>query len=134
MPLVRIDVIEGRTPENLRALADCVHRAMVEAFAAPERDRYQVIQEHRPEHLIILDTGLGIERSDQVVLIQVTEQGRDEAQKAALYARLAELLEQQGVARPDDVVVSVVENTRADWSFGFGRAQFLTGELTFGQR
>ena len=129
MPLVRIDVIEGRTPEKLRELADCVHQAMVEAFAAPERDRYQVIQEHRPEHLILLDTGLGIERTDQVVLIQITEQGRNEAQKTALYARLAELLEQHRAARPNDVIVSVVENTRADWSFGFGRAQLLTGEL-----
>jgi phenylpyruvate tautomerase PptA (4-oxalocrotonate tautomerase family) len=128
MPLVRIDVIEGRTPEKLRALADCVHQALVEAFAAPERDRYQVIQEHRPEHLILLDTGLGIERSEQVVLVQITEQGRNEAQKAALYARLAELLGQQGIARTD-VIVSVVENTRADWSFGLGRAQLLTGEL-----
>jgi phenylpyruvate tautomerase PptA (4-oxalocrotonate tautomerase family) len=129
MPLVRIDVIEGRAPEQLRALADCVHQALVEVFAAPERDRYQVIQEHRPEHLIVLDTGLGIERSDRVVLVEVTQQGRDDAQKTALYARLAELLEQRGLARADDLVVSVVENTRADWSFGRGRAQFLTGEL-----
>jgi hypothetical protein len=52
-----------------------------------------------------------------------------EAQKTALYARLAELLEQHRVARPNDVIVSVVENTRTDWSFGFGRAQLLTGEL-----
>lgn len=129
MPLARIDVIEGRTSEELRTLADCVQQALVETFAAPERDRYQVIQEHSPEHLIVLDTGLGIERSDQVVVVQITEQGRDDAQKRALYGRLAELLEQRGVARKDDVVVSVVENTRADWSFGFGRAQFLTGEL-----
>jgi phenylpyruvate tautomerase PptA (4-oxalocrotonate tautomerase family) len=129
MPLVRIDVVEGRTPEELRTLADWVHQALIEAFAAPERDRYQVIQEHRPEQLIVLDTGLGIERSDRVVLVQITEQGRDEAQKTALYARLAELLEERGVAGRDDVVVSVVENTPADWSFGFGRAQFLTAEL-----
>jgi phenylpyruvate tautomerase PptA (4-oxalocrotonate tautomerase family) len=129
VPLVRIDVMEGRTPEELRLLADCVHQALIETFAAPERDRYQVIQEHRPEHMILLDTGLGIERSDKVVLIQITEQGRDEMQKTALYARLAELFEQRGVAGSDDLVVAVTENTRADWSFGLGRAQFLTGEL-----
>ena len=129
MPLVRIDVVEGRSPDELRTLADCVHEALVEAFAAPERDRYQIIQEHRSEQLIVLDTGLGIERSEEVVVVQVTEQGRDQEQKTAFYARLVELLEQRGVARPDDVIVSIVESTRADWSFGFGRAQFLTGEL-----
>jgi phenylpyruvate tautomerase PptA (4-oxalocrotonate tautomerase family) len=129
VPLVTIDVIEGRTPEELRLLADCVHQALVETFAAPERDRYQVIREHSAEHLILLDTGLGIERSDKVVLVQITQQGRDDAQKTALYARLAELFEQRDVAGPNDLIVSVTENTRADWSFGFGRAQFLTGEL-----
>jgi len=129
MPLVRIDVVEGRTPEQLRGLADCVHQALVEAFAAPELYRYQVIHQHPAEQLIVLDTGLGIERSDGIVLVQITEQGRDVAQKTALYARLAELLEQRGHTRPGDLVVSLVESTRADWSFGFGRAQFLTGEL-----
>ena len=61
--------------------------------------------------------------------MQITQQGRNEEQKKALYARLAELLEERGVGRADDVVVSISENTRADWSFGRGRAQFLTGEL-----
>jgi phenylpyruvate tautomerase PptA (4-oxalocrotonate tautomerase family) len=130
MPLVRIDVIEGRTPEELQSLADCIHQAVLEAFAAPERDRYQVIQQHRREHLIVLDTGLGIERTDRVVLVQITSQAREASEKTELYARLAELLEQRGVAAASDVVVSVVENTQVDWSFGFGRAQFLTGELS----
>src|SRR5215210_5504032 len=124
MPLARIDIVQGRAPQELRTLADCVHQALVETFAAPERDRYQIIQEHRREHLIVLDTGLGIERSDQLVVVQVAEQGRDQAQKTALYGRLAELLEASGVGRAEDLVVSVVENTQADWSFGYGRAQF----------
>ena len=54
---------------------------------------------------------------------------RTDAQKTALYARLAQLLDEQDIVRPSDLVVSIVENTRADWSFGFGRAQFVTGEL-----
>jgi hypothetical protein len=28
-----------------------------------------------------------------------------------------------------DIVVSITSNSDADWSFGYGRAQFLTGEL-----
>jgi phenylpyruvate tautomerase PptA (4-oxalocrotonate tautomerase family) len=79
--------------------------------------------------LILLDTGLGIERSDGVILIEITQQGRDETQKQALYRRLAELLSERDHARPEDLIVAVSENGRADWSFGFGRAQFLTGEL-----
>ena len=30
---------------------------------------------------------------------------------------------------PEDIMVSCIENNDGDWSFGFGRAQFLTGEL-----
>ena len=61
--------------------------------------------------------------------MQITQQSGKEEQKKALYARLAELLEERGVGRADDLVVSISENTRADWSFCRGRAQFLTGEL-----
>lgn len=129
MPLVRIDLVRGRTPEQLRALADTVQEVMLDVFAAPPGDRYQVIHQHDPDEMIIEDTGLGIERSDGVTVVQVTQQGRDRAQKEALYAALAERLGDRGLVEPRDLVVSVVENTRDDWSFGHGRAQFLTGEL-----
>jgi phenylpyruvate tautomerase PptA (4-oxalocrotonate tautomerase family) len=129
VPLVKIHLVEGRDPAEVRALADTVHEVLVETFAAPERDRYQIIHEHPRASLILLDTGLGIERSDGVILIEITQQGRDETQKQALYARLAELLSERGQARPEDLIVAVTENRAADWSFGFGRAQFLSGEL-----
>ena len=129
MPLVRIDVVEGRTDDELRRLADTVQDVMVEHFAAPERDRYQVVHEHRPGRIIALDTGLGFERTDRVVVVQVTQQGRGEAQKKALYAALAHRLQAECGLAPTDLVVSVVENTPADWSFGLGRAQFLEGDL-----
>jgi phenylpyruvate tautomerase PptA (4-oxalocrotonate tautomerase family) len=129
MPLVRIDVIEGRSDEEIKALADAVQEVMMEVFAAPARDRYQVIHEHPQGRLIAEDTGLGLQRTDRVVIIQVTEQGRSDAQKKALYAALARSLESRAGIRPSDLVVSVVANTAADWSFGLGRAQFLEGDL-----
>lgn len=129
MPLVRIDIVEGRTDEQIRLLADTVQDCMLDVFAAPPGDRYQVVTEHRPGRLFVEDTGLGIERSDAVVVIQVTQQGRDRDQKQALYAALAERLAQRTGLRPEDLVVSVVRNEPEDWSFGHGRAQFLTGEL-----
>jgi phenylpyruvate tautomerase PptA (4-oxalocrotonate tautomerase family) len=129
MPLVRIDIIEGRSEAEIRALADVVQEVMLDVFAAPARDRYQVIHEHRPGRIIAEDTGLGFVRTDGVVIIQVTQQGRDEAQKQALYAALAERLEAEAGVKPTDLIVSIVANTPADWSFGLGRAQFLQGDL-----
>ena len=130
MPLVRIDVIEGRrTPEELRRLADAVQEVVLDVFAAPPRDRYQVITEHRPGQLICEDTGLGIERTDDLVVLQVFQQGRSEEQKRALYAGLCRRLGEVTGLPAGDLVVSVMVNTREDWSFGLGRAQFLEGDL-----
>ncbi|MDQ1675276.1 MAG: hypothetical protein QOC93_420 [Actinomycetota bacterium] len=130
MPLVRIDVIEGRrTPEQLRRLADTIQEVMLDVFAAPPRDRYQVLTEHRPGQLICEDTGLGLERTDDLVVLQVFQQGRSEEQKRALYAGLARRLEEATGLAPSDLIVSVIGNSREDWSFGLGRAQFLEGDL-----
>ena len=130
MPLVRIDVVEGRrSPEELRLLADTVQEVLLDVFAAPPRDRYQVITEHRAGQLICEDTGLGIERSEDLVVLQVFQQGRSDEQKRALYAGLSRRLGEVTALAPGDLVVSVVGATRADWSFGLGRAQFLDGDL-----
>jgi phenylpyruvate tautomerase PptA (4-oxalocrotonate tautomerase family) len=129
MPLVRIDLVAGRTEAEIRTLADVVQDVMLEVFAAPERDRYQIIQEHPPGRILVEDTGLGLERTDGVVVIQVTQQGRDEDQKRALYRALAQQLEERAGVKPTDLIVSIVASTPADWSFGLGRAQFLEGDL-----
>lgn len=129
MPLLRFDLMEGREPSELKALLDAAHRAVLEAFDVPARDRYQIVHEHKPGHMIVEDTGLGIERTDKVVLVHVTSRPRAREQKEAFYRLLCEeLMVSCGIA-PSDIVVSIVENTDADWSFGNGRAQFLTGEL-----
>jgi phenylpyruvate tautomerase PptA (4-oxalocrotonate tautomerase family) len=129
MPLVRIDLYEGRPNAELTVIADTVQECMLDVFAAPERDRYQIITEHRPGLMYLEDTGLGIERSDRVIVIQVTQQGRSAEQKQALYAALAHRLAEKTDLRPADLIVSVIENQREDWSFGYGRAQFITGDL-----
>ena len=128
-PLIRIDVIEGRSEAEIKAPLDAVHRAVVAAFKVPERDRYQILQEHPRSHMIIEDTGLNIPRTDKVVVVQVVSRPRTQEKKEAFYRLLTEELEKACGISPADVVVSIVENTDADWSFGHGRAQFLTGEL-----
>ena len=129
MPLVRIDVQQGRTPAELRQIADTVQDVMLEVFAAPPRDRYQIITEHPVGQIIAEDTGLGYERTDGVTVIQIFQQGRSAAQKQAAYEQLAKRLEAECGVRPEDLIVSVVSNKLPDWSFGLGRAQFLDGSL-----
>lgn len=129
MPLVRIDLTQGRDAEAVRAVADGIHRAIVDTYGIPERDRFQVITEHPAQHIIAQDAGLGFDRSEGVVVIHIfTQRGRTQQAKQRLYARIAAELERVGVAG-EDIFIGYTENGAEDWSFGFGRAQYLTGEL-----
>jgi phenylpyruvate tautomerase PptA (4-oxalocrotonate tautomerase family) len=129
MPLLRFDLIEGRTDDEIKTLLDAAHRAMLAAFKVPERDRYQIVQEHKPGRMIVEDTGLGIDRTDKIVVVQVVSRPRTREMKEAFYRLLCEELERSCGIAPSDVMVSIVENTDEDWSFGLGRGQFLTGAL-----
>jgi phenylpyruvate tautomerase PptA (4-oxalocrotonate tautomerase family) len=129
MPLVHIDLVEGRSDEQLAALAETVYEVEREVFAAPEDDRYIIITEHKPGRMFLGSTGLGYRRSSEAMVIQITEQNRNRDQKEALYRSLTERLRDTIGLRPEDLIVSVVASKLEDWSFGLGRAQFLTGEL-----
>lgn len=129
MPLMRIDVVEGRGADQIRAISEAVHTAMLAAFKVPERDLYQIISEHKPAHLVMQDTGLDIPRTDNRVMIQVITRPRPREQKQTFYRLVCEELQKRAGIPATDVMVSVVENSDEDWSFGHGRAQFLTGEL-----
>lgn len=129
MPLLYIDLIEGRTPAEVRALLDAVHEAVVEAFGVPPRDRYQVVRTHPAHEIVAWDTGLGITRSAHQVIVHMVSRRRTRAMKEKFYELLATRLFDKCGVDPADVIVSITENGDEDWSFGHGRAQFLTGEL-----
>lgn len=129
MPLMKIDVIKGRTEPEIQTLLQVVHDAMVEAFGVPVRDRYQILTEHDNNRMVFEDTGLGFERSDKRILIHMFSRRRSTELKQNFYQLVVERLGRECAMRPEDVLISCAENADADWSFGFGRAQFLTGEL-----
>ena len=127
MPLQRIDLSEHRPPAQRRAIADAVHRALVESIGVPQDDRFQVVTAHPPGGLVCTPGYLGIRYEDPVLVQLTISVGRTTEQKQRLYARLAELLEAAGVAR-GDVVVSLVEAQREDWSFGNGIGQYIPAD------
>jgi len=129
MPLLKIDVIEGRSEEELKKLLDAIHGAMLAAFKVPERDRYQIVHEHPAAEMRIEDTGLGIPRTERIVMVQVTTRPRSRFEKQNFYELLCQELVQRCGVKASDVVVSITQNADEDWSFGYGRAQFITGEL-----
>jgi phenylpyruvate tautomerase PptA (4-oxalocrotonate tautomerase family) len=125
MPLVRISQREGKPEQYRRAVADGVHQAMVEAIAAPAQDRFQIITEHSANDLIYDPSYLGIERSDDIVMVQITmSAGRKPEQKRKLVQRMAELLNKNPGLRPQDLMVNLVETAWENWSFGNGELQY----------
>lgn len=125
MPFVRISLRKGKPEPYRRAIADGIHRAMVETINIPPLDRFQVITEHPAEGLIYDPTYLEIARSNDVVFVQITlNAGRSTEYKRALYARMAELLAEDPGLRPQDLLINLVEVSRENWSFGNGEAQY----------
>ena len=126
MPLVEMDLLEGRSEAELDAISDAVHEAMAGALDVPQRDRFQIITERRPAYLRFNRDYLDIDRDEGFVLIRITlSAGRTTDAKQAFYRRLAGLLAERTAMRPENLAVVMVENEREDWSFGHGQASYL---------
>jgi len=125
MPLVRIAPRSGKSVAYRRAIADGIHRAMVEALAVPQQDRFQVISEHDADGLVYDPSYLGIRRDDDVVLVQITlSAGRKPTQKREFMARAAALLSDDPGLQPRNLFINLVEVAWENWSFGEGKAQY----------
>ena len=125
MPLVRIAVLEGKPAAHRAAIGDAVHRAMVETLNVPAKDRFQVITEHRAGDLVYDPSYLDVPRTDGIVMVQITlNAGRTVEMKKAFYARAAALVHEAAGVLPEDVLISLVEVTKENWSFGNGIAQY----------
>lgn len=126
MPFVRISLGQGTSPQYRKAIADGIHRAMIETLAVPADDRFQVITEHPPEGLTYDPHYLGIDRTDAVVFVQITlSTGRKPQQKRLFFKRAAELLAESTGLRSQDLLINLVEVSWENWSFGNGQAQYM---------
>ena len=125
MPLVRIDLPVGKPPAYRSAVGDVIYGAMITALNVPHDDRFQVIVEHAVTDLVIDPDYLGIHRSAEAIVVQVTlNDGRTVDQKRAFYQAVADGLHGRVGLRREDVLISLVEVRRENWSFGNGEAQY----------
>ncbi len=125
MPLTRIDLRRGKSTEYRRAIMEQVYAAMRETFDVPDEDRFMLMTEHNADTTSYTRPYLGIERSDDLVVIQITANNtRTLEQKKALYRSIARHLAVAPGIRPADVLINLVEVTKENWSFGNGEAQY----------
>ena len=125
MPLVRISLREGKPPEFHKSLMEQIYLAMRSAMGTPEHDRFAVISEHSESCYNNSGDFLGIDRSDDHMILQITVlAGRSVDQKKALYATIAENLSVELNVRKEDIFISLLEVAKEDFSLGNGVAQF----------
>ena len=125
MPFTQISLKKGKSPEFHGALMEQVYLAMRESISIPEDDRFATITELEPGNFNNSGNYAGVERSDDVVFIQITlNTGRTVEKKKALYAEIAKRLAADPGVRPEDVVISLLEVAKEDWSLGNGVAQY----------
>src|SRR6202161_3664902 len=124
MPVTRIAIRDGKTPEYKQALLEEIYEAMRETVAIKDGDRFMAITEH-DAHAFAYGPFLGIERTDDLVQIQIFwAPGKSVDAKLAMYTQIVERLGVRPGVRPQDILISVVETAAENWSFGNGEAQF----------
>jgi phenylpyruvate tautomerase PptA (4-oxalocrotonate tautomerase family) len=124
MPVTRIAIRDGKTPQYKQALLEEIYEAMRETVEIKDGDRFMAITEHDAVSFAYGDF-LGIDRSDDLVQIQVFwAPGESVEAKLAMYRRIVQRLGENPGVRPEDVLISVIETAAANWSFGNGETQF----------
>ena len=127
MPLVRIDLLEGKTPEYRAQVGQIVYQALLECIGVPNDDRFQVITEHPRVELQFDRNYLGIKRSDDCIFVQITLSiGRTVEMKQRFYKAVADGLHETLKLRREDVFINLVEGPKENWSFGNGEAQYVS--------
>lgn len=125
MPLVRVEIKKRQDPTFAKRVGQLIYAAMHSTIGVPENDNFQILAEHDEQHFIFDPQYLGIQRSDGLVIIQITlSEGRTVEQKKLLYKTIAESLNAELAVRLEDVFINLVEVKKENWSFGNGIAQY----------
>lgn len=125
MPLVRVDIKKHQDPTYAKRVGQLIYAAMRSAIGVPEHDNFQILAEHDELHFIFDPVYLGINRTDNLVIIQISlNEGRTLEQKKLLYKTIAESLNSELAVRMEDVFINLVEVRKENWSFGNGIAQY----------
>lgn len=130
MPLSRVSLRRGKSEAYRKAILDGLYEAMRETFNVPEDDYFMLVTEHDAADFWCSPTYLGVARSDDLVIIQLTVSNtRSFAQKKALYRRIVTELSANPGLRPEDVFINLVETLPENWSMGHGLAQYAEDKL-----
>jgi malonate semialdehyde decarboxylase len=122
MPLTRIAAPEHLPFSQVKSLAGAAQAALVETCEVPAQDLFQLICRFKAEDMILDPTFGGMQRSPDACIVEILFlHGRTDDQKRQLFRATAAGAVAAGF-RPDDILIALHENSRADWSLGRGQA------------
>jgi len=120
-----MDLIKGKSEDYRQAIGDAVYQALL-SIGVPMDDRFLIITEHEPANFIFARSYLGVDHTEDLVMIQITfNEGRTTAQKQSLFKAIAEGIHAATGLRMGDVFINLIEVKRENWSFGNGVAQYV---------
>jgi phenylpyruvate tautomerase PptA (4-oxalocrotonate tautomerase family) len=123
VPLVKVNLLKGRSAEEKDAIAASIQTALVSTLEVHDDNRYQLFNEYDGENFRHTSAYLGMTYTDQLLVIEITvREGDDDGHKKSLLAAINRNLVAAGVVG-DDVFVLITEIGGANVSFGRGLAQ-----------
>ena len=124
MPLVRVTMIKGKSPDYIKKMSDSIYEALIEAYVQQKDETFQIIEQLEPSDLIYAHHfGIKGSRSENFVIINIESDARRRGEKEAFLARLSDkLAASPGIARDDVFVRLSMTSGLEDWSLGGGKA------------
>ena len=125
MPLVKIHLRKGKGEEYVRLVSEAIHEALVTEASIPPDDKFHIVHQTEPAEFIANRSYAEVNRSADLIVVEITlNAGRSVEVKRNIYRRMSRNLERAIQLRPDDLLVSLVEVTKENWSFGRGLATY----------
>lgn len=111
MPLVRVEIIKGKSAEYKKNLLDAVHTALVNAIQIEDWDRFQRLYEIDDEFFERSES-----KTDKFTMIEITMfPGRSKAQKAKIYEEIVKQLYERLEIQATDIFIVLNEPPNENW-------------------
>ena len=112
MPLVKIEMLKGKSSEYKKGVLESVHAGLVEALGIEDWDRFQRIIEYDKADFEFPDF-----KSDNFMIIELTIfPGRTAGQKQGAIAAIKNNLSSSLKIDPQDVFIVINDPPRENWS------------------
>jgi len=115
VPMTKIYMRKGSTPEHRRAISDAIHESLIDVLGIPEDDKFHIFHELDSDNLITAPVSFGLERRPEAIFVQLYFGARPVEVLQQLYRVLVDNLTKRTHLESRDIYINVVESASANW-------------------